>query len=238
MSSSSSDVKNQYLHHQTQNAKTILITNNYTQNGGILATTSSGVGSGGVCGKGVGNGSATNSITILTTAPGDTEVEPGSSTVVLDRINICINNHYDSAAGQVPVVNIKTEKTTTETVGDDSESRYGMMPPASVNLNKFKQGEDVLVLQKDARFYLGTVVLAAANQCLVQFDDNTQKWASYSELKRFGTSKVEDDGPLCVVCKVKEEKQEVEVCERCGRGYHRDCTQGNFGANGVWYCRR
>lgn len=231
MSSESSS----YLHHQAQNAKTILITNNYTQNGGILGTSSGGSG---VCGKVVGNGSATNSITILTTAnPGDAErvVEPGSGTVVLDRINICINNHYDSAAtagaGQVPVVNIKTEK------GTEGAQKYGMMPPASVNL-KYKQGEDVLVLQKDGRFYLGTVVLGAANQCLVRFDDNTQKWASNSELKRFGTSKVEDDVPLCVVCKTKEETQEVEVCERCGRGYHRDCTQGNFGANGVWYCRR
>lgn len=229
---SSSEVKNQsYLHHQSQNAKTILITNNYTQNGGMLGPSS--VGTKGV--KVGGSGSATNSITILTTAnPGDAErvSEAGSSTVVLDRINICINNHYDSAGtGQVPVVNIKTEKVS------ESGGSYGMMPPATVNM-KYKQGEDVLVLQKDGRFYLGTVVLAATNQCLVQFDDNTQKWASYNELKRFGTSKVENDAPLCVVCKVKEEKREVEVCERCGRGYHRECSQGYFGANGVWYCRR
>lgn len=225
MSSSSSEVnKLPYVHHQAPNAKTILITNNYTQNGGILGTTSA---SG--SGKVVGNGSATNSITILTTADADrVAVESsGKNTVVLDRINICINNHYDSASGQPPVVNIKTEKMDS----------YGMMPPAACAV-KYKQGEDVLVRQKDGRFYLGTVVLAATNQCLVQFDDNTQKWASYNELKRFGTSKVDDDAPLCVVCKKKEEKQEVEVCEKCGRGYHRDCTQGNFGANGVWYCRR
>lgn len=229
---SSSEVKNQkssYLHHQSQNAKTILITNNYTQNGGILGQNSGASG-----GKVGGSGSATNSITILTTAnPGESGVaDSGSSTVVLDRINICINNHYDSAGtGQVPVVNIKTEKVS------ESVESYGMMPPASINL-KYKQGEDVLVSQKDGRFFLGTVVLATTNQCLVQFDDNTQKWASCSELKRFGSSKVEDNAPLCVVCNVKGEKQTVEVCERCGKGYHRDCTQGSFGPSGVWFCRR
>ncbi|XP_063705304.1 polycomb protein Pcl [Culicoides brevitarsis] len=221
--SSSSELKNpsaKYLHHPTPNgAKTILITNNYTQNGGVSTTSGSGSGK---------NGSATNSITILTTAAD--RADPEANTVVLDRINICINNHYDSSGSQ-PVVNIKAEKIS------EDPSSYGMMPPAAAT-SKFKQGEDVLVQQKDGRFYLGTVVLATANQCLVQFDDNTQKWASHSDLKRFGTSKVDDDGPLCVVCKKKEEKKDVEVCEKCGRGYHRDCTQGNFGANGVWYCRR
>lgn len=230
----SSELKNQssFLHHQTQNAKTILITNNYTQNGGVVR---GGDGcSGGSGGKVIGSGSATNSITILTGGGGggnarDAERETGAGTVVLDRINICINNHYDSTVAQLPVVKIKTEKM--------EEQSYGMMPPA--NNQNFKQGDDVLVMQKDGRYYLGTIALAATNQCLVQFDDNTKKWATYSEVKRFGTSKeIEDDAPLCVVCKVKEENRVVEVCERCGRGYHQYCTKGNFGTNGVWFCRR
>lgn len=210
-------------YHHTQNAKTILITNNYTQNGMVGSSTAN------------GSSGATNSITILTTNPSGTEkVDTNVGTVVLDRINICINNHYDSARsasgiGQMPVVNIKTEKTDTES------STNGVM---SKETSKYLEGEDVLVLQNDGRFYLGTIIVVAPNQCLVKFDDNTQKWASEKELKRFGSSKTEEEGPLCVVCKTKNDLETAEVCEQCGRGYHRSCTNGSFGANGVWYCRR
>lgn len=204
------DAASHILSYQTAApAKTILITNNYSQNG-----TSN------VSGPNISN-SGTNSITILTSHPNHpvAAVDPGK-TVVLDRINICINNHYDSGQGmsikKEPAVKIKQEKPEIT----------------------YTAGQDVLVQEKDGRFFLGTVIVVDACRCLVRFDDNTEKWAEVSKLKKFGTNKTVDSGPLCVVCKKTQNAEVVETCERCGRGYHRRCTQGNFGVNGVWHCRR
>lgn len=210
-------VQQHILSYQTATpAKTILITNNYTPQSG----------NSNVSGNHNISSTGTNSITILT-SPGPhsavdaASVDP-SKTVVLDRINICINNHYDSGQGGMSIkqeasLKIKQEK------------------PEAVS---YSTGDDVLVQQKDGKFFLGTVIFVSSSRCLIRFDDNTEKWAEFKELKKFGVKKHVDTGPLCVVCKKHQVNEIVESCERCGRGYHRRCTQGNIGPNGILHCRR
>lgn len=193
-------------------SKTILITNNYK-----TSTVHGSVRGGAVTGS---------NITIVTSPPPSSE-----NAVVLDRINICINNHYDGGGGGVgptgggPMLNIKKEGVEKE------------QPPKVAG--KFVEGDDVLVKQDDGRFFFGTIKVVAAGQCLIQFDDNTKKWAAFDQLKPFGAAvKEEDSGPMCVVCK-KTQKQPAVVCEGCGRGYHpKTCSEGEYGEKGMWFCQR
>lgn len=188
-------------------AKTILITNNY-QNGEAAN-------------NGLNGGRAGNSITIVTSA---TPPEAASNAVVLDRINICINNHYDAGSPvmQQQVMSIKQEKHEL------SVAKCG----------GFREGDDVLVHQEDGRFFFGTVVVATATQCLVRYDDDTKKWANHRQVKRFGGDKEEETGPLCVVCKERQ-SEKVEVCDNCGRGYHLKCSDGDYNEAGTsWLCHK
>lgn len=202
-------------------AKTILITNNYSAQSG---SSSSNVNGNSISSTG------TNSITILT-SPGPhhsvvdaASVDP-SKTVVLDRINICINNHYDTGQQQSGM---------STALKKEPEIKIKQEKPEII----YTTGDDVLVQQYDGRFFLGTVILVSASRCLIRYDDNTEKWAEISELKRFGASSPVDDGPLCVVCKKQQPNEIVETCKQCGRGYHRRCTNGNFSSNGLLNCRR
>lgn len=92
----------------------------------------------------------------------------------------------------------------------------------------FCAGQDVLVKQKDDRYYFGTVVQVddIREQCLVKYGDNTNNWSSFKDLTKLNTSKLELE-LLCVVCKKSAPKnqKEIIVCEQCGRGYHQKCHQ-------------
>lgn len=106
-------------------------------------------------------------------------------------------------------------KRNTDVVVPDSTTTPEMAP--------FCPGQDVLLKQKDGRFYFGTVVEvnSAREQCLVKFGDNTDSWSSYKDLTKL--SQPED--LMCVVCKKSAPKdhREITVCDKCGRGYHRKC---------------
>lgn len=227
--------------------KTILITN-ITQNN----SNSKNIGE---------NKTKRRSITILTSSHNDDSIEDivdsdetaseirGS--VVLDRINICINNHFND------VSSIKTSTTTMTTATSNNEPKiickeeFKDEPDSTTNTNIsmvntkntifkekeiYNNGQDVLVQHKDGRLYLGTVIAISSNQCLVKFGDDTERWSSYDELSKLNTSDA-DDSPVCVICK-KSNSETVEVCEKCGRGYHEKCTDGDSNRNGIWYCRR
>lgn len=164
------------------------------------------------------------------------------STVVLDRINICINNHYNEPMRQEAATTTTTSISSTpvkyETFVKKDEPDSTVLTPPSKDIELYKNGQDVLVLQKDGRLYLGTVIAIARNQCLVKFGDNTERWASYHELTKLSSSDV-DSLPVCVVCKCQKSSDVVEVCEKCGRGYHEKCMDGgDMGLNGIWVCRR
>lgn len=191
-----------------------------------------------------------SSITILTphqnSSPDQGAVKPA---MVLDRINICINNHYNEPSqlaattmvapvgGQQTKVNEKRSSTDLEP--DSTTSSLGQLPVTPEKNSggtKYKLQEDVLVEHKDGRFYLGTVIAIGTGQCLVRFNDNTECWSDFRELTKLSSNDA-DDTPACVVCKRQNADDNVEVCENCGRGYHIKCMDGNFEKNGYWFCR-
>lgn len=107
--------------------------------------------------------------------------------------------------------------------------------------NLFSIDEDVLMKTSDDKLYLGTIVSIKNGKYLVKFDDNTEKWAAEQGLKKLNSSldKDKSEDPLCVVCKVKSENDLVEVCNKCSRGYHRQCmprNSSNFSS--PWCCDR
>ncbi|KAG5896495.1 hypothetical protein JTB14_005872 [Gonioctena quinquepunctata] len=112
-------------------------------------------------------------------------------------------------------------------------------------MSEFSVGQDVLVKQKDDRYYFGTVVQvnSVREQCLVKFGDNTYNWSTYKDLTKLSTPEQED--LLCVVCKksAPKNKLEITVCDQCGRGYHQKCHQPEIPAScqkegATWMCKR
>nr|XP_023026268.1 polycomb protein Pcl [Leptinotarsa decemlineata]XP_023026271.1 polycomb protein Pcl [Leptinotarsa decemlineata] len=112
-------------------------------------------------------------------------------------------------------------------------------------MSEFSIGQDVLVKQKDERYYFGTVVQVNSirEQCLVKFGDNTYNWSTYKDLTKLSTPEQED--LLCVVCKksAPKKEQEITVCDQCGRGYHQKCHQPEIPIScqkegATWMCKR
>lgn len=126
-----------------------------------------------------------------------------------------------------------SSSTTTTTIIDDNNEQETAVPDSTTAIEKEQQqrvlftlGQDVLLKHKDGRYYLGTVVEVDAirEQCLVRFGDNTENWSDFKDLAKLNTPEKED---LCVVCKksAPKTKNEITVCDKCGRGYHRRCHQ-------------
>lgn len=191
------------------------------------------------------------------------------STSNLDRINICINNHYNGP--------VTTTTTTTTTLAKKSNDGTNIQPKTSSPSNpmcfihkensftkikkeepdsttyhattetkmspakeinpKFVLSEDVLVQQNDGTFYLGTIVAIGHDTCLVKYDDNTQSLTKLSKLKKFNSND-NASKPFCVVCKKQQVNEIVVDCDKCGRGYHKSCTEGEENENNIWYCKR
>lgn len=129
------------------------------------------------------------------------------------------------------------------------------------NTPSFKVGEDVFIKRQDDRFYLGTVMQCAQQQYLVRFDDQSEMWCSLEEhqMRRLGgapsmdantagntisgdssanDSMEEHQGPMCLACKRVQPQIVVEICERCGRGYHGICTTETSPGSGIYICKR
>ena len=106
-----------------------------------------------------------------------------------------------------------------------AEPEEAAVPDSTTREAEFCPGQDVLLKQKDGRYYLGTVVEVDGirEQCLVKFGDNTDSWSSFKDLTKLSTPQQED--LLCVVCKksAPKNKREITVCDKCGRGYHQKC---------------
>lgn len=125
-----------------------------------------------------------------------------------------------TSVGNVMHNRIKKSYSDQETVVPDSTT-------ATEKEMEYSVGQDVLVKQKDERYYLGTVIQVNSirEQCLVKYGDNTYNWSSYKDLTKLNTSEQED--LLCVICKksAPKTKKEITVCDQCGRGYHQKCHQ-------------
>ncbi|KAH8299654.1 hypothetical protein KR044_004285 [Drosophila immigrans] len=117
--------------------------------------------------------------------------------------------------------------------------------PAPPPINYALQ-EDVFIKCNDGRFYLGTIIAQSEQQYLVRFDDKSEQWCEREKLRKLGNEPSGDGGggsaasnttgPMCVACKRAQHDDVVEICERCGRGYHRGCTTEI--ASGIWCCKR
>ncbi|EDW32276.1 GL11547 [Drosophila persimilis] len=113
--------------------------------------------------------------------------------------------------------------------------------------------EDVFVKCDDGRLYLGTIVGKKPDQFLIRFDDRSEQWHELDKLRKLGAGSSGGDGgagsgsdysnasvsgPMCVACKRLDQQDVVEICERCGRGYHRGCTTEIAHGSGIWSCKR
>ncbi|XP_026764151.1 uncharacterized protein LOC113522608 isoform X1 [Galleria mellonella] len=156
-----------------------------------------------------------------------------------------------------PCANKKNEKK--------EEEIQNAMPDSTTNTEKnnanpFHCGDDVLVPNKDGRYYLGTIVeLSTSNdndscevgtgvaRCLVKFGDGTHSWAPVSTLKLLIAPPADDGRIMCVVCKRREGPaaspaiNAIIACDMCGRGYHAKCHSPPVESwiNGAsWNCKR
>ncbi|XP_035429840.1 metal-response element-binding transcription factor 2 isoform X2 [Spodoptera frugiperda] len=156
-----------------------------------------------------------------------------------------------------PCASKKNEKKEEET--------QDAMPDSTTNTEKnnanpFHCGDDVLVPNKDGRYYLGTIVeLSTSNdndscevgtgtaRCLVKFGDGTHAWAPVASLKLLSAPPADDGRIMCVVCKRREgpaaspATNAIIACDMCGRGYHAKCHSPPVDAwiNGAsWHCKR
>lgn len=138
------------------------------------------------------------------------------------------NNSFkqDPLAGEL----MKKEKLecskSVDADGDDGSSQFNV-------------DEDVLMEGADGKFYLGTIINAKSEEYLVRFDDNTEKWSNYCKLKKLCASPTKNgvDLSLCVICKVSKEYDVVEICDKCSRGYHRQCIK-EHNPSSRWNCSR
>ncbi|GBP76933.1 Metal-response element-binding transcription factor 2 [Eumeta japonica] len=143
--------------------------------------------------------------------------------------------------------NEKKEEETQDAMPDSTTNTE------KTNTNSFHCGDDVLVPNKDGRYYLGTIIeLSTSNnndscevgsgeaQCLIKFGDGTRSWAACSTLKLLSAPPPGERRVLCVVCKARG-GDEVLSCDMCGRGYHAKCHTPpvqDWSDGTSWHCRR
>lgn len=199
---------------KSPSARTILITNNYTQTSKQSSAPNN-----------------SSSITIYTHNNTDPDVVPAN--LPLDGINILINNHFNepqSPKSNMPTTVLPTEQKngrakdieiSVKTELDDDDGQDGK--------TFFAAGDDVLVVQLDDQLHLGSVVDVMNNKYLVKFGDNSD-WVHVGKLQRLDKREVDSQ---CILC--KESCDFVDTCERCGRGYHMKCA-GTL--SGIWFCKR
>lgn len=104
----------------------------------------------------------------------------------------------------------------------------------------FELDEDVLMEGNDGKFYLGTIINSKSEEYLIRFDDNTEKWSNSCKLKKLTASPTKngEDLSLCVICKISKEFDVVEICDKCSRGYHRQCIKEQSVHPSRWNCSR
>ncbi|KAH8253997.1 hypothetical protein KR032_007925 [Drosophila birchii] len=134
------------------------------------------------------------------------------------------------------------------------------VPPAAPPAVTYALQEDVFIKCNDGRFYLGTIIEQTSEQFLIRFDDQSEQWCEPGKLRKLGGSSSSStsaaggggsggsssdgsnstpaSGPMCVACKRTDIEDVVEICERCGRGYHRGCTVEIVTGSGIWNCKR
>lgn len=146
-----------------------------------------------------------------------------------------------------PDIRIKIDNSFNENNSEENEKLATNKSQEMMSLDHLNHKRDIflvdedVLMEDDGKFYLGTIINAKSGDYLIKFDDNTEKWSNYCKLKKFSASpsKGGDDLSLCVICKVSKEFDVVEVCDKCSRGYHRQCIkQHNTLSSPRWNCSR
>lgn len=122
----------------------------------------------------------------------------------------------------------RIKKSNMESSQESSdEDEPDSTTPMEKELFDFQAGGEVLVKQKDGRYYFGTIVEVDSirEECLVKYGDNTSYFSNFKDLTKLNTT--EPEYLLCVICKKSSQKSEndIRVCDQCGRGYHQKCHQ-------------
>lgn len=180
-----------------------------------------------------------------------------------------INAEVSTQLSLINVLLNDLDKTITPCASKKNEKKeeeiQDAMPDSTTNTEKnsanpFHCGDDVLVPNKDGRYYLGTIVeLSTSNdndscevgtgvaKCLVKFGDGTHAWAPVSSLKLLSAPPADDGRIMCVVCKRREgpasspATNAIIACDMCGRGYHAKCHSPPVDAwisGASWHCKR
>ncbi|XP_022115777.2 polycomb protein Pcl [Pieris rapae] len=172
----------------------------------------------------------------------------------LSLIDALLSNFDKTIPPSPDKKNEKKEEETQDAMPDSTTNTE------KSNINPFHCGDDVLVPNKDGRYYLGTIVeLSTSNdndscevgtgvaRCLVKFGDGTHAWAPVATLKLLSAPPADDGRIMCVVCKRREgpasspATNAIIACDMCGRGYHAKCHTPPVDAwiNGAsWHCKR
>lgn len=109
----------------------------------------------------------------------------------------------------------------------------------------FTEGEDILLHDENGLFIFGTIVqvLLFDEKCLIQFGDDTERWAHFRDLRKI---KIQEEAEIsCTRCKSIQSSpcNHILLCHYCRRGYHQNCHEpplpSQF-ANGEtnWMCMR
>ncbi|KAM7342071.1 polycomb protein Pcl isoform 2-T3 [Cochliomyia hominivorax] len=179
--------------------------------------------------------SSTTAATTTTTDPLETKTR--------NNITTTTTNNSTPLTPPTPPSPEANNTNNKEYLNDSKQTPINAHPPPPLFVN----GDDVFIKRHDDRFYLGTVIDTARNQFLVRFDDKTEVWCDPEQMRKFGNSSTnsnasEDqksvDQPMCVACKRSRPDSQVEICERCGRGYHRKCTSETAPGSEIWQCKR
>ncbi|XP_014357923.2 uncharacterized protein LOC106710398 isoform X1 [Papilio machaon] len=168
----------------------------------------------------------------------------------LSLIDVLLSNLDKTITPCASIKNDKKEEETQDAMPDSTTNTE------KNNGNPFHCGDDVLVLNKDDRYYLGTIIeLSTSNdndscevgtgeaRCLVKFGDGTHAWAPVTSLKLLSAPPADDGRIMCVVCKRREDcaTNAVVACDMCGRGYHAKCHTPPVEAwihGASWHCKR
>lgn len=169
-----------------------------------------------------------------------------------------------SVKARTEMIKVKAEKLVTN-------EEQQMLAPDSTTTQleeklSFNCDDDVFVKQKDGRYYLGMQIIVncfdyqnvinkficlkgtviksdqSSERWLVRFGDETERWATSQELRPLASPTSQEEKALCVVCKSRAGEAEVLTCNKCGRGYHRNChhpkpstTNGTFKRTLLFY---
>ncbi|XP_030554320.1 polycomb protein Pcl isoform X2 [Drosophila novamexicana] len=205
------------------------------------------------CSNGRSSSSAATAAVIVIDEPDSTTTTPHTPPTTPETLSSPLKSPgSNSSCVLLPTTQLKQSFTTvTQSIEEVAEVSVAAAapptpptpPPAAPSPAPISYAlqEDVFIKCNDGRFYLGTIIAHSEEQYLVRFDDKSEQWCELEKLRKLGNepstgAAASQSGPMCVACKRAQHEDIVEICERCGRGYHRGCTTEI--ASGIWCCKR